>query len=75
MDIIKLTARQREGIGKSYTRKARAQGWIPAIYYGHNFDPIKIEVNHKSLLLLYAVKSSPILSIWASARVNRNLLR
>ncbi|NLL12220.1 MAG: 50S ribosomal protein L25 [Fibrobacter sp.] len=47
MDIIKLTARQREGIGKSYTRKARAQGWIPAIYYGHNFDPIKIEVNHK----------------------------
>ncbi len=47
MDIIKLTARQREGIGKSYTRKARAQGWIPAIYYGHNFDPVKIEVNHK----------------------------
>lgn len=47
MDIIKLTARQREGIGKSYTRKARAQGWIPAIYYGHNFDPIKIEVDHK----------------------------
>jgi large subunit ribosomal protein L25 len=47
LDIIKLTARQREGIGKSYTRKARAQGWIPAIYYGHNFDPIKIEVNHK----------------------------
>lgn len=47
MDIIKLTARQREGIGKSYTRKARAQGWIPAIYYGHNFDAVKIEVNHK----------------------------
>ncbi len=47
MDIIKLTARQRQGTGKSYTRKARAQGWIPAIYYGHNFDPVKIEVNHK----------------------------
>lgn len=47
MDIIKLTARQRDGIGKSYTRKARAQGWIPAIYYGHNFDAVKIEVNHK----------------------------
>ncbi len=47
MDIIKLTARQREGMGKSYTRKARAKGWIPAIYYGHNFDTMKIEVNHK----------------------------
>lgn len=47
MDIIKLTARQRSSIGKSYTRKARAQGWIPAIYYGHNFEPVKIEVNHK----------------------------
>ncbi len=47
MDIIKLTARQRSGLGKSYTRKARAQGWIPAIYYGHNFEPVKIEVNHK----------------------------
>jgi large subunit ribosomal protein L25 len=47
LDIIKLTARQRQGTGKSYTRKARAQGWIPAIYYGHNFDPVKIEVNHK----------------------------
>ncbi len=47
MDIIKLTARPRDGLGKSYTRKARAQGWIPAIYYGHNFEPVKIEVNHR----------------------------
>lgn len=52
MDIIKLTARQREGIGKSYTRKARAQGWIPAIYYGRNFDPVKIEVNHKEFMAI-----------------------
>lgn len=47
MDIIKLTTRQRSGCGKSYTRKARAQGWIPAIFYGHNFEPVKIEVNQK----------------------------
>ncbi|HLV31105.1 MAG TPA: 50S ribosomal protein L25 [Chitinispirillaceae bacterium] len=47
MDIIKLKARQREGKGKSYTRKARAQGWVPAIYYGHNRQPLSIEVDNK----------------------------
>jgi len=47
LDIINLTTRERSGTGKSYTRKARAQGWVPAIYYGHNFEPVKIEVNAK----------------------------
>jgi len=35
------------GTGKSYTRKARAKGWIPAVYYGHDREPKKLEVNHK----------------------------
>ncbi|MFP4012485.1 MAG: 50S ribosomal protein L25 [Chitinispirillaceae bacterium] len=47
MDIVKLQTRVREGDGKSYTRKARSQGWIPAIYYGHDLEPKKIEVFHK----------------------------
>ena len=47
MDIIKLTARPRSGAGKSYTRKARAQGWVPAIYYGRDREPMSIEVNHR----------------------------
>lgn len=47
MEILKLETREREGTGKSYTRKARAQGWIPAVYYGHDREPKKIEVNHK----------------------------
>ena len=47
MEIINLTARPRTGSGKSYTRKARAQGWVPAIYYGRNVDPVRIEVNQK----------------------------
>ncbi|MDR0306342.1 MAG: 50S ribosomal protein L25 [Chitinispirillales bacterium] len=47
MEIVKLQAREREGTGKSYTRKTRAQGWIPAVYYGHDREPKKIEVFHK----------------------------
>ncbi|MCL2220117.1 MAG: 50S ribosomal protein L25 [Chitinispirillia bacterium] len=47
MEIIKLQARERTGSGKSYTRKARAQGWIPAVYYGHGLEPKSIEVPHK----------------------------
>lgn len=47
MEIISLSARPRTGSGKSYTRKARALGWVPAIYYGHNLDPVRIEVNQR----------------------------
>lgn len=47
MEIIKLKARSRTGTGKSYTRKARVDGWIPAIYYGHNREPVSIEVDNK----------------------------
>jgi len=47
LEILKLQTRERAGTGKSYTRKARAQGWIPAIYYGHDREPKKLEVNHK----------------------------
>lgn len=45
MEKIKLTARARTGSGKSYTRKARAAGWVPAAYYGFGIDPVNIEVN------------------------------
>jgi len=46
LEIVKLQARERSSAGKSYTRKARAQGWIPAVYYGQG-EPRKIEVPHK----------------------------
>lgn len=45
MEIIKLQTRTRTGTGKSYTRKTRANGWIPAIYYGKTTEPVSIEVN------------------------------
>ncbi len=45
METIKLTARARTGSGKSYTRKARAAGWVPSAYYGFGIDPVNIEVD------------------------------
>ncbi len=45
MESIKLTARARTGSGKSYTRKARAAGWVPAAYYGFGIDAVTIEVD------------------------------
>lgn len=45
MEIVKLKTRKRTGSGKSYTRKARAQGWVPAIYYGRTVTPVSIEVD------------------------------
>lgn len=45
MDVIKLSARKRTGSGKSYTRKARAAGWIPAVCYGHGEHTEAIEIN------------------------------
>lgn len=52
MEIIKLTSRQRSGTGKSYTRKARVQGWVPAVYYGHNRDSVHIEINAREFATL-----------------------
>lgn len=52
MEIVKLTSRTRSGSGKSYTRKARAQGWVPAIFYGRKADPISLEVNAKEFCAL-----------------------
>jgi len=49
LEIANLTTQLRKGTGKSYTRKARGRGWIPAVYYGHNRDSQNIEVNEKEL--------------------------
>lgn len=54
MEKIKLTARARTGSGKSYTRKARAAGWVPASYYGFGIDPVNIEVDAREVIKLMA---------------------
>jgi len=58
LDIVKLKARPRSGSGKSYTRKARVQGWIPAIYYGHNKQPRTIEIDATEFTQLVRAKKT-----------------
>jgi large subunit ribosomal protein L25 len=58
VDIIKLNARPRSGSGKSYTRKVRITGWIPAIYYGHNRQPKTIEINGNEFTTLVRQKKT-----------------
>jgi large subunit ribosomal protein L25 len=57
VEIVKLKARERSSAGKSYTRKARAQGWIPAVYYGQG-EPRKIEVPHKEFAAVVRAKQT-----------------
>lgn len=45
MEIIKIAARPRAGRGKSYARKARVTGWIPAVCYGHKQETNALEIN------------------------------
>jgi large subunit ribosomal protein L25 len=52
MDIVKLKTRARSGSGKSYTHKARAQGWIPAVYYGRSRSAKNIEVEANNFIML-----------------------
>jgi len=49
VDIIKLSTRSRTETGKSYARKVRAQGWVPAVCYGKNQDTELIEVDLKEM--------------------------
>ncbi len=58
MDIVKLKTRVRSGSGKSYTRKARRQGWVPAIYYGRNRQPKNIEVDANNFSVLVRMKKT-----------------
>jgi len=52
LEKVKLTARARTGSGKSYTRKARVAGWVPAAYYGFGIDPVNVEVDAHEFGLL-----------------------
>lgn len=56
MEVINLKARERTGCGKSYARKVRTQGWIPAVCYGLGEDPLKIEVSEREFQALARAK-------------------
>ena len=49
MAISNLNGEQRTSVGKSFARKLRVAGRIPAIYYGRGEQPISLTVNAKEV--------------------------
>lgn len=49
MAISSLNGEQRTGVGKSVAKKLRADGRIPAVYYGRGETPISLVVNAKEV--------------------------
>src|SRR5690625_2209903 len=47
---IELEATSREGVGKGAARQARRDGFVPAVVYGGNKDPLPINIRHNILL-------------------------
>ena len=47
---IELEATAREGVGKGAARQARRDGFVPAVVYGGNKDPLPINIRQNVLL-------------------------
>jgi large subunit ribosomal protein L25 len=58
LEVLKLKARPRTGTGKSYARKIRQQGWIPAVYYGHDRETKHIEVDANEFKAIVRAKQT-----------------
>lgn len=50
MKTIVVNAQVREGTGKEVSKKIRAQGRVPAVFYGYKADPVALSVSHDDLL-------------------------
>ena len=63
MDKIVLKATRRDVVGK-HVKEVRRKGLLPAVLYGHKFEPINIALNaHDASLVLGAVTPSTIVTI------------
>jgi large subunit ribosomal protein L25 len=50
MERVRLTVRRKGGSGKGYNNRLRAQGLIPAIFYGHGEENIPLEVKRREFM-------------------------
>ena len=50
MRTVALSAQVREGIGKGPSRRLRAEGFVPATFYGYQAEPIVIKVDSSELI-------------------------
>ena len=62
MKQVTLSAIKREKTGKETAKKLRRQGLVPAIIYGHHFDPLPIAVKFSELeSILHKYKGETLL--------------
>lgn len=50
MKTITLNAQVREGLGKGHSRRLRAEGFVPAIFYGYQTESMAVKVNTSELI-------------------------
>jgi len=50
MERVSLSAQERTGVGKSGARRARREGYVPAVLYGRGRTPRALSVGRKDLL-------------------------
>lgn len=65
MKTVELKVIHRETLGKGYAKRIRKEGRIPAILYGHQLQPITLELDQKSFqkVLKTGAGSNVILSL------------
>lgn len=60
---VELAAEKRTVIGKQ-VKQLRRQGWVPGIMYGHDFDPVPLQFEERSLRqVLSSVGGSQIVGV------------
>jgi len=52
METMELKARVREGSGKGPARRLRADGMVPAVFYGAGSETLTLSVNTRELIKL-----------------------
>ncbi len=50
MKTIGLSAQVREGVGKGPSRRLRSEGFVPAIFYGYETEPMLLKVDSSELI-------------------------
>jgi large subunit ribosomal protein L25 len=75
MNKIVLKATRRSVTGK-HVGALRRQGLLPAVMYGHQFEPVAISLNaHDTSLLLSGISSSAIVNIDLEGQISSALVR
>lgn len=49
MKVVNMKAERRTALGRNQVKQLRAQGWLPAVVYGENKEPVSIAISEWEL--------------------------